>query len=369
MIERIWERMQRIGTRGAAALVRRPRAFAALAVGLSLLATAGAWANAPRDTLSPAGDGAEVAAWFFWLYMILDTIIFVIVAAGFFYAIVRFRKRPGDDDRPNLDLHGNAKLELIWTIIPTIVIVVLAAITIGGVFQLAAPPDREQKLIEIDVIGKQWWWEYDYKAEGITAANEMHIEEETQVLLNLTSADVMHAFWVPRVAGKRDATPGRTYPLTFKAFATGGRVEEFVGQCAELCGASHALMGIKLFVHPKEGPESYANWVKTQQQPAREPTSELEQRGRTLFKTKGCVACHSVKGVAELATRSRTTGPDLTHMGARTTILGNTLPTSVDNVARWIENPQQVKEGALMPDLNLSHGDATAIATYLVSLK
>jgi cytochrome c oxidase subunit 2 len=354
--------------RWTTSLLARPAAAPALlALGGALLL--GGCGAHPRDTLDPAGDSAEVSAWFFWLYMILDTVIFALVAAAFFYALRRFRKRPGDDDTPNMHLHGNTKLEIIWTVIPTLIILVLSTITVAGVFQLDGPPKREQRVIEVDVIGKQWWWEYDYKGYGFSTANELHVEEDTEVLLNLTSADVMHAFWVPRVSGKRDATPGRTYPLRFRPFTTGGEVKEFVGQCAELCGASHARMGLKLFVHPKEGPSSFEAWVAGQQAAAREPQTDEEKRGKQLYETKGCVGCHSVRGVRELAQRSRTSGPDLTHVGSRTSIAANTLPNDVGNLTRWIQNPQAVKEAALMTNLNLSRGDARAIATYLWSLK
>lgn len=339
-----------------------------LPLALTLLLSACGGVNA-RDTLNPAGDAAAISAWFFWLYMIVDVVIFIIVGGGFVYAIARFRKKPGDDDTPNLELHGNAKLELIWTIIPTLVILVLTTITIAGVFEISADPSKEQNLLEIDVIGKQWWWEYDYKQHGFSTANEMHVEEEQRVLLNLTSADVMHAFWVPRISGKRDATPGRTYPLSFKAYAVNGEVTEFLGQCAELCGASHARMGIKLFVHPKTGENSFANWIKTQQAQAREPVSPLEEQGKQVFKTKGCVACHSISGVAELAQRSRTTGPDLTHVGSRTSIVANSLPNSVENLAKWVKDPQSIKEAALMSNLGLTLEESNAVATYLFSLK
>lgn len=348
---------------------KRLIALATLAMGL--LAALPVLADThPRDTLAPVGDGAEISAWFFWLYLGLDVVIFIIVAVGFFYAITKFRKKAGDDDVPNLELHGNAKLEIIWTVIPTIIILVLSTITVAGVFELSAPPRLEAKLVDVDVIGKQWWWEYDYKQHGFSTANELHVEGGTQVRLNLTAADVMHAFWVPRVSGKRDATPGRVYPLNFKPDeVSGDEVAVYDGQCAELCGASHARMGIRLFVHPKEGPNSFENWVKAQQEKAREPTAELEQKGKKLFSTKGCVACHSVRGVAELTQRSRTTGPDLTHVGSRSTIVANTLPNSVENLARWIKNPQEVKEAALMTNLNLTDEESTAVATYLFSLK
>ncbi len=332
---------------------------------MGLLLAACGDGNHPRDTLNPAGDGAQVSAWFFWLYMILDTVIFIIVCAAMVVAIMKFSKKKGDDDSLPPQSHGNMKLELIWTVIPTIIVLVLAVITVGGVFQLSAKPAEEQKIVDVEVIGKQWWWEFDYKNERITTANELHVEEGTQVSLHLTSADVIHAFWVPRVSGKRDATPGRTYPLYFKPFEKG----EFIGQCAELCGASHARMGLKMFVHPKTGPDSYDNWVKAQQAAARAPTTALEKEGKKVFETKGCKSCHTIKGVAELTQRSRTTGPDLTHVGSRSTIAAVTLENNVENLAKWVKDPQSVKEAALMTNLGLSDKESKAVATYLYSLK
>lgn len=319
----------------------------------------------PRDTLNPAGDGAEVSAWFFWLYMVIDSVIFVIVLGAMAVAMMKFSKKKNDDDSLPPQSHGNMKLEVIWTVIPTLIILVLGVITIGGVFKLAEKPAEEQKTIDIEVTGKQWWWEFDYTNERISTANEMHVEAGTQVALHLTSADVIHAFWVPRISGKRDATPGRSYPLYFKPFESG----EFVGQCAELCGASHARMGIKMIVHPVDGPDSYDAWVKNQQTVALAPKTDLQKAGKKVFETKGCAACHTIKGVKELTTRSRSTGPDLTHVGSRTTIAALALKNNEENLAKWVKNPQAVKEAALMTNLNLSDTDSKAVAAYLFSLK
>ena len=278
----------------------------------------------PRDTLSPVSDSGEVSAWFYWLYLWLDVVIFAIVLAIFTYAIFRFRKRADDDDSLPPQVHGSTKLELIWTIIPTIIVVILAVVTIGGVFKLATPPPMDERHIKVEVTGKQWWWDFDYVNEKITTANELHVEVGTPVILDLTSADVIHAFWVPRVSGKRDCTPGRTQPLYF----TPNTVGTFDGQCAELCGASHALMGLRMVIHPKEGKDSYVNWVEHQRKPAREPETDIERKGLELFKTRGCVACHSIKGVAELqpTARNSTSGPDLTPVGSRDPILALTQP-------------------------------------------
>lgn len=348
------------------------RLFAPVGLLLLLAACGG---EHPRDTLNPAGDSAEVSAWFFWLYMILDSVIFAIVAVVFIAAIVKFRREPGDDELPPQS-HGNMKLELMWTVIPTIIVVILGVVTVGGVFQLDRPPPREQERIEVDVIGKQWWWEYDYTQHGFTTANEMHVEEGTQVVLKVTSADVIHAWWVPRISGKRDATPGRIYPMYFapKLLKDIGedptKVKEFVGQCAELCGASHARMGLKLFVHPKTGPNSYQSWVAQMKQSAAAPKTALQEKGKKLFSEKGCVACHNVQGHYDFAgKRTRTTGPDLTHVGSRTTIAANTLPTNVDNLAKWVQNPQAIKEAATMTNLGLSDDESKAVAEYLFNLK
>ena len=234
---------------------------------------------------------------------------------------------------------------------------------------------HEQRTVKIDVIGKQWWWEYDYTENGFSTANEMHVEEGTPVQLQLSSADVIHAFWVPRVSGKRDATPGRVYPLRFtpKLLKDIGedptKVKEFVGQCAELCGASHARMGLKLFVHPKTGPNSYDNWIAAQKKEAVAPGNALQEKGKKLFVDKTCWTCHTIRGYKELASRSRTTGPDLTHLGSRTSIAANTLPLDEANLVHWIQHPAEVKEGSLMPTLGVKDDEAKAIAAYLLSLK
>ncbi len=338
-----------------------------LVAALLALTLAGCEASYPRDTLAPVSDEGDVSAWFFWLYMILDTVIFAVVCALFVYALVRFRKKDGDDGSLPPQVYGNHKLELIWTVIPTIIVLVLAVVTVGGIFRLSTPPKIEQKVVEIDVTGKQWWWEFDYKHEAITAANEMHVEIGTPVILNLTSTDVIHAFWVPRMGGKRDATPGRTYPLYF----TPRELGTFDGQCAELCGASHALMGLRIVVHAKEGEDSYDAWVAGQRAPAREAETDVEKAGKQIFLTRGCVACHSVKGVAELAPQARgaISGPNLTHVGSRSTILALTRENTVDNIAAWVQNPAAVKQGSRMPNFGVNADDARAVATWLHSLK
>lgn len=320
----------------------------------------------PRNTLAPVADSGEISAWFYHLLLGLDVLILAIVVVVMAVALVRFRRKPGDTALPEQSF-GNIKLEVAWTIIPTLIVIGITVPTLGGIFELSKKPDVNQKIIEIDVIGKQWWWEFDYKREGLTTANELHVEVGTQVQLNITSADVIHAYWVPRIAGKRDATPGRVYPMYFRA----NEVGEFTGQCAELCGASHALMGTKIIVHPRAGEDSYEHWVEHMKETARKPTTPQEEKGLKVFMEKGCTACHTIQGVAEIApaARKNTTGPDLTHVGSRTTIAALTLPNDVDNLAKWIKDPQSIKQGALMLNLGLTDQEARDVATYLFSLK
>lgn len=319
----------------------------------------------PRDVYNPAADSAEISKWFYNLYFWVDTVVAVIVSLALVAALIKFRRQPGDDTLPEQSF-GDSRLEIAWTILPTLVVLGITVPTLGGLFEMAKKPDVNQKVIEIEVTGKQWWWELDYKKELINTANEMHLELGTQVALHLTSADVIHAWWVPRISGKRDATPGRTYPMYFRPTEVGS----FDGQCAELCGASHALMGIRLVVHPKEGPDSYDNWVKRQKDKAQTVTGQAEA-GQKVFMGKGCVACHTVEGVAELApgSRLRTSGPNLTHVGSRDYIAAHTLKNTPENIAKWVKNPQAVKPGALMTNLGLTDKEAADVAAYLTALK
>ncbi len=276
-------------------------------------------------------------------------------------------------------------MEIAWTIAPTLIVIAITIPTLQGIFELEKPPAEGEEVVSVNVIGKQWWWEYDYMdpadAEGKTVlfstANEIHVEQGTAVKLNLTSADVIHAWWVPKIAGKRDATPGRNYPLYF----TPEEVGVYIGQCAELCGPSHALMGIKIFVHPSEGSDSYDKWVEQQLKPATPPLTMEQEEGRKLFVEKSCNRCHMIRGsglteteIVSYRNRVRTSGPELTHVGSRTTIAALALGNTRDNLSHWIEKPGEVKQGAIMADpryntVKVSKEEADKIAAYLFKLK
>jgi len=351
---------------------------------LPLLAACGD--ETPRSIFDTNADAAEISAWMYNYIFWITVVVMVIVGAIFTYAVFRFRERPDDDGTLPEQVHGNLTAEIAWTIVPAIIVVAIMVPTVQNIYALDAAPALD-KAVSIQVIGKQWWWEYDYRTftgqdtDGhntykldFTTANELHVPANTPIALELTSADVIHAFWVPRLFGKRDATPGRAYPIYFTSPDPGG----YIGQCAELCGESHALMGIKIFVHPTEGPDSYARWAENQRKPAEPPTAPLAIQGQQLFIDKGCVACHSIRGhertTMNPVARSRTTGPELTHVGERTTIAALTLPNTLDNLTRWIHKPAEIKGGAIManPKFNpteVTEEEARAIATYLIRLK
>lgn len=336
---------------------------------------------APRNTLNPISDSGDISAFFYNMLLYLDGAIMLAVAGVWGVALVKFKRKAGDDVHP-VQHYGDPKLELIWTAIPTLIVIVITIPMLVGVFRLSKRPDQNQQVIEIDVTGKQWWWEFNYKggvANGLHTANEVHIQVDTAVVMNMTASDVIHAWWIPRLTGKRDANPGRSYPLYYTAREPG----IYDGQCAELCGASHAVMGTKLFVHPpakeveveykgkKVKLESYEEWVRGQLQPAVAPATPALEKGAKLFKDKTCTTCHMVKGLegAESAGMSVTTGPNLTHVGSRLTIAANTLDNTPENLAKWITDPQAIKPGAKMTKIAMTPDEAQAIAAFLTSLK
>jgi cytochrome c oxidase subunit 2 len=216
--------------------------------------------------------------------------------------------------------------------------------------------------MEITVTGHQWWWEVEYQNEneGVVTANEIHIPVDEPVFLTLTSEDVIHSFWVPRLAGKQDLVPGKTEALTIQADEPG----TYLGHCAEYCGLSHANMRFTVVAQTEE---DFQAWVSGQRQAAVEPTADSEAaEGLELFTTEGCIACHAVQGVEGA---EQEVGPDLTHFGSRRVLAGGILPNTPEELARWLANPPGVKPGSKMPDYNLTDEQIEALVAYLHSLE
>jgi len=273
---------------------------------------------------------------------------------------VRFRERPGDDGREPPQIYGGFRIELAWTVIPVLIVVVLGLVTARTIYALQKdelPPGA----LEIVAIGHQWWWEFTYPEYGFTTANELHLPLDgaggpRASFLVLQSRDVIHSFWVPRLSGKIDLIPNRTNHLWIEPTAAG----EYVGQCAEYCGTQHAGMLLRVIVEPRD---EFERWAAAQQRPAvRDPAVA---HGRRLFEATACVSCHRVDG---LAANGRF-GPDLTHLMSRATLGAGVAPNDRAHLVEWITQPDHLKPGALMPAMQLAPEEIEAVVDYLVTLK
>ena len=223
--------------------------------------------------------------------------------------------------------------------------------------------DAQEPKLRIEVIGEQYWWRVHYLGAGgattVATANEIRIPVDTPVEFILKTQDVIHSFWVPNLAGKLDMIPGRVNSYTFAATAPG----IYRGQCAEYCGAQHALMAFHVVATSE--PE-FNRWFARQAADAPEPATPFLARGRESFLAAGCGSCHTVRGTPA----NGRFGPDLTHVGSRLSIGAGTLPLNLGTLAGWTSSAQQLKPGNLMPSFgNLQGEQLRAIAAYMESLK
>jgi cytochrome c oxidase subunit 2 len=336
--------------------------FVALAA-LGLSACSGPF---PQSTLDPtSGFGTELHDLFgtiFWWAVF----VFVVVETLLVYTVIRFRSRPGQEGEPK-HVHGHTTLEIAWTLAPAVILVFIAVPTIRTIFMVDGTP--EAGALQVEVIGHQWWWEYRYPELGIVTANELHLPVDGPVSLSMTSADVIHSFWAPRLGGKRDLIQGRTTRLAL----TPDSVGMYMGQCAEYCGTSHANMRLRVFVDTED---DFDAWV-AQQQTTPPPPDSLEglvRRGAEVFSgirepaNHSCLVCHTVQGLTFGAI-----GPNLTHVGSRTTIAGGILPNTPEGLRRWLSNPPGEKPGELlgrsMPKIDLSQEEIDALVAFLQSLR
>jgi cytochrome c oxidase subunit 2 len=315
-----------------------------------------------QNSLHPAGPAAHtimnLMSPFFWIAVVVGA---GVVGATLFVAI-RFRERPGEERNP-VQTHGNPVLEVSWTIIPFLILAVMAVPTVATIFNLAKAP-KGPDVVHITVDARQWFWQYEYtdKATQFYTANEMHIPIDRPVFLTLTSNNVIHSFWVPELAGKKDVVPGHPNTLTIEASRPG----TFLGQCAEYCGMSHANM--RLRVVAQTGAD-YDKWVQDQKTPL--PKATADQFTNTLSKQWGCVSCHAVTNLTKDAPVS--IGPNLTHVGDRQAFAGDIYPMQLDELSKWIHNaPGRKPHGDLvgwMPDFEakgMTKADADKIAKFLL---
>lgn len=309
----------------------------------------------PQSSLDPVSDVARSIDDLFMSIVAWAVVVFVVVEGLLLWVVFRYRDR-GGDEMPE-PVHGSTLLEIGWTLVPAVILVLIAVPTIRTIWQVDNPPTAADPL-QIEVVGHQWWWEFNYPEQEITTANEIHVPVGRTVQLTMTSADVIHSFWVPRVAGKRDVNPEETTGLWFTVDSAG----RYPGQCAEYCGTSHALMQMELVAHE---PDSFRDWVRNQQMPADTPQSELARQGMDAFVQNACFSCHVVEGTMA----EGRIGPDLTHVASRNRIAAGMLPNDSASMARWLEDPQAVKPANLMAIPDLDDETIRQLIAYLQSLE
>ena len=270
--------------------------LAPLVGGIVLLA-AGCASNAPQDTLKPVGPQAKQIHNLVLPVFGVAGIVFVVILGGALWISIKFRAKDDDDFNAFPEqVHGHFKMEIGWTILPAAILLVVAAFTVLTIFDLAKEPKDP---IRVEVIGQQWWWEYRYdlnddgKFDEIITANDLVIPTGRNIALRIKSRDVIHSWWAPRLNGKRDAVPGRTHPLTINAPKAG----EYIGQCTEFCGLSHAEMRIKVVAVT---PKAFDDWVSTQQKPFANPEGEAAIAGWKSFAGQ-CTSCHRIDGMTDPA--------------------------------------------------------------------
>ena len=280
-------------------------------------------------------------------------VIFAIVSGIVVFALMRFRWREGEPDPRQFA--GNRTIELVWTAIPCVIVVVLFALTARtmGVSDPSPAPAPD-----IVVTGHQWWWEMRYPKSGVVAANEIHIPTGTAFSVQLDSADVLHEFWVPELARKITAVPGHPNHIWLEADKAG----TYLGVCTEYCGTEHAWMHFLVVVEP---PAEFEEWIKAQLQPAIVPGDATAAKGLALFQRMSCVSCHAIHGT----TATAGVGPDLTHFASRKKFGAGVMDNTPENLRRWLANPQKVKPGVMMPDFKFTDEQLTQLVAYFEALK
>lgn len=314
---------------------------------------------APRSVLDPAGSSARTIEDLWWLMLAAGGAVFVIVAVALYVGLRRDPASP--DDRGGAPeatdrLDGATRGWIVGggVVLPVVAITVVLVATVVAMRTIEA--DHDEVDLTVEVTGHQWWWEVRYPDHDVVTANEVHVPAGASVRLVLRSADVIHSFWVPALAGKMDLLPERANELVIDADEPG----RYPGRCAEFCGVQHTNMDIDVVAHDEAG---FAAWLDEQRAPAVAPTDDLTRRGLTVVESPVCANCHTVSGTAA----DGTAGPDLSHVMSRAEIGAGTAST--DQLRAWITDPHAIKDGVLMPAPDLSPDELDAVVAYVESLE
>jgi cytochrome c oxidase subunit II len=313
----------------------------------------------PTNIFAPASTPAHSIFGLSLFVLAVTAGIFVIVFSLLVYCVVKYRKRAVDDGREPPQIYGSTQVELAWTVIPVLIVVVLFLATARVVYsiQKAAQPNNA---LQVVATGHQFWWEYRYPGLNVVTANELHVPvsdpaHATPTFISLLSADTDHSFWVPRLDGKTDLIPNHPNSMWFDPQQTG----LYLGQCAQYCGRQHAKMLLRVYVQSR--PE-FDRWIEEQSRPAQ--ASAAVSEGRRIFETTACINCHAVYGTVA----DGRFGPDLTHLMSRETIAAGAAANTLENLRLWIKNPDAIKPGSKMPAMGLSDHELDAVTAYLATL-
>jgi cytochrome c oxidase subunit 2 len=349
-----------------AAGVARALHILALRALVPLFASAVAgFAETAQPLLSPTNIFAPVSTPSQWIFelsrlvLVVTAAIFIVVFSLLTYVVVKFRKRRTNDGREPAQVYGSTQLELAWTVIPVLIVMVLFLAT-ARVIASIQNPVHPSNAIEVTVIGHQFWWEYRYPSLKVVTANELHIPvsdpaHPTPTFLTLLSADTDHSFWVPRLSGKTDLIPNHPNSMWMEPRETG----LYLGQCAQYCGTQHAKMLLRVYVQTRD---EFDRWIQEQSRPVQ--VGDISE-GQKIFERTACVNCHAVAGTAA----NGRFGPDLTHLKSRDTIASGAAPNTAENLRRWIQDPSLIKPGSKMPAMGLSDPELNALTAYLETLR
>jgi cytochrome c oxidase subunit 2 len=308
--------------------------------------------GSPFTPYSPQAQAITTA---FLLVLTVAALIFLVVAAGVVYSAVRYRSRGLATTEPR-QIFGSRKLEVLWTVVPLLIVTGLFIVSVRAIVLIDAPQDftRPPDLV---ITGHQWWWEARYP-NGVIVPWDIHIPISRRLLARIESADVIHDFWVPDLARKMDAVPGRPSFIWLEADAPG----TYAGTCSEFCGAEHAWMRFRVIAEPEL---SFEAWVARQAQPETVPQGSAVE-GARLFQTKKCADCHAVSGTGAV---SGAKGPSLAHLASRETLGGGISRNTPENLMLWLTDPQLAKPGNRMPNTPLTADERRTLLTYLESLR
>ena len=364
-------------------VLQRSGILVGLAVlGILLAFVFGCTPNDPQSTFDARGPVAQSQLNLFWVIFAAGTVVFILVEGALVYSVIKFRRRRADEVPPQIE--GHSTIEFAWTAGPTALLILVAIPTVFTIFDNQVSP--EPHALTVEAIGHQWWFEFRYPhpddpTQEVVFANDLYMPVNEVVNVNLESVDVIHSFWIPKIAGKVDMVPSNGNTMWIKADRTG----MYYAQCAEFCGVQHANMRFKVVVQTRE---DFDAWLRYQASPAVESQDPLISEGRSLFVKAGCSGCHATESVTPKGTPGRD-GPNLTHVATRTQLAGGVFDNLGEdekvndsilqrNLRTWIEDPEAAKTGNIMarrgapyidPANKLTEAELSALVAYVSSLK